>query len=348
MILPLGERTGAETEATPARARRPTAPSRGGGCRRARRRRTRRSGGRGACAPGPPTRAAPGRPTRRAWSAGSRPGSCRAGRRGVRRRRRRRAMSPWRRHSCAVSPVMSRSAPAPAGGRQQPVLAGGGGEFGQPGTEDEAALHVAGDQAVVLQRDGEPVRGGPGQPGAADQSGQGGRPRLEGGEHERGLVENADAGALELSIWQYCRLRSWDARSTLDKLNGPSRGSGHGQDTDREGLGRARCPVGRWRTRPPLHRPAPHPRGHQPAGVRRPAARRPDRPPPRPDPRDRGPQRPDRSTGTSRSQDPVSRTQVETLRKNAEEFGVRLHPLGDPDQGIVHVIGPSSASPSRG
>ncbi|WP_395658387.1 3-isopropylmalate dehydratase large subunit [Nocardioides sp.] len=38
--------------------------------------------------------------------------------------------------------------------------------------------------------------------------------------------------------------------------------------------------------------------------------------------------------------DPVSRTQVETLRRNAEEFGVRLHPLGDADQGIVHVVGP--------
>ncbi|HET9501647.1 MAG TPA: 3-isopropylmalate dehydratase large subunit [Marmoricola sp.] len=38
--------------------------------------------------------------------------------------------------------------------------------------------------------------------------------------------------------------------------------------------------------------------------------------------------------------DPVSRTQVETLRRNAEEFGVRLHPLGDIEQGIVHVVGP--------
>jgi 3-isopropylmalate/(R)-2-methylmalate dehydratase large subunit len=38
--------------------------------------------------------------------------------------------------------------------------------------------------------------------------------------------------------------------------------------------------------------------------------------------------------------DPVSRTQVETLRRNAEEFGVRLHRLGDLDQGIVHIIGP--------
>jgi len=38
--------------------------------------------------------------------------------------------------------------------------------------------------------------------------------------------------------------------------------------------------------------------------------------------------------------DPVSRTQVEALRKNCAEFGIRLHPMGDADQGIVHVIGP--------
>ena len=38
--------------------------------------------------------------------------------------------------------------------------------------------------------------------------------------------------------------------------------------------------------------------------------------------------------------DPVSRTQIEALRRNCAEFGVRLHPLGDANQGIVHVIGP--------
>ncbi|GAA3619444.1 3-isopropylmalate dehydratase large subunit [Marihabitans asiaticum] len=38
--------------------------------------------------------------------------------------------------------------------------------------------------------------------------------------------------------------------------------------------------------------------------------------------------------------DPVSRTQVETLRSNCEEFGIRLHPMGDAEQGIVHVVGP--------
>lgn len=36
--------------------------------------------------------------------------------------------------------------------------------------------------------------------------------------------------------------------------------------------------------------------------------------------------------------DPVSRAQVEALRANAHEFGVP--PLGDADQGVVHIIGP--------
>ncbi|MCB1281265.1 MAG: 3-isopropylmalate dehydratase large subunit, partial [Salinibacterium sp.] len=39
---------------------------------------------------------------------------------------------------------------------------------------------------------------------------------------------------------------------------------------------------------------------------------------------------------TKQIADPVSRIQIETLRRNCEEFGVRLHPLGDIEQGIVH------------
>ncbi len=38
--------------------------------------------------------------------------------------------------------------------------------------------------------------------------------------------------------------------------------------------------------------------------------------------------------------DPVSRAQVEALRGNCAEFDVPIHPLGDADQGIVHVVGP--------
>ncbi|NCD18433.1 MAG: 3-isopropylmalate dehydratase large subunit [Actinobacteria bacterium] len=38
--------------------------------------------------------------------------------------------------------------------------------------------------------------------------------------------------------------------------------------------------------------------------------------------------------------EPTSRKQIETLRANCEEFGIRLHSLGDADQGIVHAVGP--------
>ncbi|MDR2453689.1 MAG: 3-isopropylmalate dehydratase large subunit [Bifidobacteriaceae bacterium] len=38
--------------------------------------------------------------------------------------------------------------------------------------------------------------------------------------------------------------------------------------------------------------------------------------------------------------DPTSRLQIDTLRNNARQFGLRLHSLGDADQGIVHVVGP--------
>src|SRR5438067_6141445 len=43
---------------------------------------------------------------------------------------------------------------------------------------------------------------------------------------------------------------------------------------------------------------------------------------------------------TSPLTDPVSRVQVETLRKNCADFGIRLYPMGDAGQGIVHVISP--------
>jgi 3-isopropylmalate/(R)-2-methylmalate dehydratase large subunit len=38
--------------------------------------------------------------------------------------------------------------------------------------------------------------------------------------------------------------------------------------------------------------------------------------------------------------DVTSRTQINALRQNAKEFGVRIHSLGDAEQGIVHVVGP--------
>ena len=38
--------------------------------------------------------------------------------------------------------------------------------------------------------------------------------------------------------------------------------------------------------------------------------------------------------------DPISATQMEVLARNCAEFGIRCYAMGDPNQGIVHVIGP--------
>src|SRR5919197_923145 len=44
--------------------------------------------------------------------------------------------------------------------------------------------------------------------------------------------------------------------------------------------------------------------------------------------------------GTASIKDDISRTQIETLRRNCDEFGVTIYPMGNDNQGIVHVIGP--------
>lgn len=41
-----------------------------------------------------------------------------------------------------------------------------------------------------------------------------------------------------------------------------------------------------------------------------------------------------------RIEDPVSRNQVETLSRNAEEFGLEIFPVGSEKNGIIHVMGP--------
>ncbi|HEX4821025.1 MAG TPA: aconitase family protein, partial [Acidimicrobiales bacterium] len=46
--------------------------------------------------------------------------------------------------------------------------------------------------------------------------------------------------------------------------------------------------------------------------------------------------------------DPISKKQLETLRANAGEFGLVNYPMGDPGQGIVHVIGPEQGRTQPG
>ncbi len=38
--------------------------------------------------------------------------------------------------------------------------------------------------------------------------------------------------------------------------------------------------------------------------------------------------------------DPISKQQIDTLRENCRQFGIRLYDLDDERQGVVHVIGP--------
>ncbi len=48
----------------------------------------------------------------------------------------------------------------------------------------------------------------------------------------------------------------------------------------------------------------------------------------------------DGSTAARQIRDQLSRVQVETLERNAREFGIPIYSLGSEHQGIVHVIGP--------
>ncbi len=59
-----------------------------------------------------------------------------------------------------------------SGGSEESVLAGSGGQLSQPRAEHESALQIAGDQAVVLQCDGQSVGGRTSESGGGDQPGQ--------------------------------------------------------------------------------------------------------------------------------------------------------------------------------
>ncbi|MES9825747.1 MAG: 3-isopropylmalate dehydratase large subunit [Candidatus Thiodiazotropha endolucinida] len=51
-----------------------------------------------------------------------------------------------------------------------------------------------------------------------------------------------------------------------------------------------------------------------------------------------------RQGGVVAIQDPISRTQVETLDTNCEDFGITEFKMLDPRQGIVHVVGPEQGA----
>ena len=111
---------------------------------------------------------------------------------------------------------------------------------GEPGPEDEASLHVAGHQPVVLERHCEAVGGRSGRPCRRPRPARVAGPASRAAEHESGLVEHADARSVVHMPILSSQSGMQDVASTHRIRS--RRSSQHGQDPVREGLGRARRP----------------------------------------------------------------------------------------------------------
>ena len=183
-------------------------------------------------------------------------------------------------------------------------------------------------QAVHLEADGEAVRGGAGQPGALAQLGEPARLGRGRPQHPHRLVEHADTAMLShKSI-----LSSYDLRRP-EEQPWVARCAEKVWDSHLVRKGRDGEPDLLYIDLHLVHEVT-SPQAFD--GLR--LAGRPVR-------------RPDLTLATEDHNvptldvlapiaDPVSRTQVETLRRNCAEFGVTLYPMNHAEQGIVHVVGP--------
>jgi 3-isopropylmalate dehydratase large subunit len=121
---------------------------------------------------------------------------------------------------------------------------------------------------------------------------------------------------------------------------------GHGrQDALRQTLGIARRPRGIRRHLPALHRPPPHARGDQPAGLRGPAPGRPQAPGARTawSPTPTTTRRPTTGTKASRTRSRACRSIRST--PTSSDFGALVYfPFKHANQGIIHVIGPENGA----
>ena len=100
----------------------------------------------------------------------------------------------------------------------------------------------------------------------------------------------------------------------------------------------------------PVRRPASHPRGDDPAGIRRSARGGQGSSTHRPYGCRRRPQHAtDPGRVTLPFRDPIAKQQLDALKSNCEEFGINLFDMASPNQGIVHIIGRSrdGHSPAR-
>ena len=241
-----------------------------------------------------------------------------------------------------------------SGRRQEAVLAGSGGQLAESWTEHESALQIPADETMMFEGHGKSMGRWSRQPGRGYQTSQGGRSSLQGAEHQGGFVQDTNTARVVHALILPSRMlegkcedlarRPWEILRT----DGAADREGIGDRSGSSIMGKTLSEkvwddhVVRTAEGEPdllfidLHliHEVTSPQAFD--GLRQ--AGRPVR-------------RPDLTLATEDHNtptlnidrpiaDPVSRTQVETLRKNAREFGIRIHSLGDLDQGIVHIIGP--------
>ena len=198
--------------------------------------------------------------------------------------------------------------------------------------EGEAAVAVAAQQAVRLEGDGQPVGRGPGQPGGrrrARPSGRGsGGHRVE---HGHRLVQHAD---IAYPVFHQSDLLVSECETTqADATTAPKTLSQ--KVWDAHVVRRAEGEPDLLYIDLHLVHEVTSPQAFDGAAPR-PAA-------PCAGPTSRSPPRTTTSpprTPTSRSPTRSAASRSRSLRANAAEFGIVNFPMGDPGQGIVHVIGP--------
>jgi 3-isopropylmalate/(R)-2-methylmalate dehydratase large subunit len=247
----------------------------------------------------------------------------------------------------ALSPVELRALPRcvaqfgqnGAGHCDEAVLATGGRELGKSGAEHESAFAVAGHEAVSFEGDREAVGGRPRETGERDETCQRCRTRLEGGKYGYRLVQNANTARLVHVLIlpsQYARRKcrcgdDEDQRREWSELMGRTMAE---KVWDEHVVRHAEGEPDLVYVDLHLVHEVTSPQAFD--GLRLAG---------------RTVRRPDLTIATEDHNVPtididkpiadlVSRTQVDTLRRNCAEFGIRLHPMGDASQGIVHVIGP--------
>ena len=218
----------------------------------------------------------------------------------------------------------------------QSILPHGGGELKEPAPKDERAARIAADEVMVFERKAEAVNGRPGEVGCGDEFGKSGWPFFQGGENGRGLVNDADSATIVHKAILASRIVRHKAARDVGRQGVTSMGTTLAEKLWQSHLvkkGEDGAPDLLYIDLHMVHEVT-SPQAFEGLRLAGRTVRRPDL----------TIATEDHNTPTLDIDKPIadltSRTQIDTLRANAKEFGVRLHSLGDADQGVVHVVGP--------